>query len=156
MAFSPGEGIKRDLRQLCGRGRWILPLIAVALFLLSVPLTHAQTTAQLTGTVQDPSGAVIPGATVTLTDQVDRYLARRANESPGIVCLSLAGTGHLHRKVTAKSFQPKEITGIMLHAGDVRRRPGDYADRGRSGCDGHGRSIQRNDSRRRTERASMS
>ena len=56
------RGLKRDLRQLCGRGRWILPLIAVALLLLSAPLTHAQTTAQLTGTVQDASGAVIPGA----------------------------------------------------------------------------------------------
>ncbi len=54
--------LKPDLRQLCGRAKWILPLIAVALLLLSVPLAQAQTTAQLTGTVQDPSGAVIPGA----------------------------------------------------------------------------------------------
>ena len=48
-----GQEPSGNLRQLCGTGRWILPLIGVALLLLSVPLTHAQTTAQLTGTVQD-------------------------------------------------------------------------------------------------------
>jgi hypothetical protein len=64
--------LNQDLRQLFGRRRWILPLIAVAALFLSVPLTHAQTTAQLTGTVQDNSGAVIPGAQVTLTDEATR------------------------------------------------------------------------------------
>ena len=64
-----GQGLKRDLRQLCGTGRWIPSLIGVALLLVSVPLTHAQTTAQLTGTVQDSTGGVIPGAQVTLADE---------------------------------------------------------------------------------------
>ena len=76
-----GQGLKRDLRQLCGTGRWILSLIGVALLLLFVPLTHAQTTAQLTGTVQDATGGVIPGAQVTLTesDILVRYQKRAHN-----------------------------------------------------------------------------
>jgi hypothetical protein len=63
------QGPKPVLRQLCGRARWGLPFIAVLFLLLTAPLTHAQTTAQLTGSVQDPSGAMIPGAQVTLTDE---------------------------------------------------------------------------------------
>src|SRR5580704_10051553 len=63
-----GRGRNRHLPQLRG-AQWILPLIALVLLLLSGPLTHAQTTAQLTGTVQDSSGAVIPSAQVTLTDE---------------------------------------------------------------------------------------
>ena len=61
--------LNRDLRQLCGTGRWVLPLIVLMLVLLSGPMTQAQTTAQLTGGVQDATGAVIPGAQVTLTDE---------------------------------------------------------------------------------------
>ena len=56
-----GLGLKRHL-QFCGRTLRLFPLIAVAFLLLPGPLTHAQTTAQLTGTVQDSSGGVIPGS----------------------------------------------------------------------------------------------
>ena len=35
----------------------------------AAPRLHAQTTATLTGTVQDPSGAMIPGAGVTLINE---------------------------------------------------------------------------------------
>ena len=60
-------GRKRDVQRV--NGGWIFPLIALVLLFLSGPLIHAQTTAQLTGTVQDSSGAVIPAAQVTLTDE---------------------------------------------------------------------------------------
>jgi len=42
-------------------GRALLTVVALAGLLLA-PALHAQTTAQLTGTVEDPSGGVIPGA----------------------------------------------------------------------------------------------
>ena len=77
------RGLNRDLRQLCGIGRRILPVIGVALFLLAGPIAHAQTTAQLTGTVQDASGAVIPGATVTLTDQATGILRASSKRMHG-------------------------------------------------------------------------
>jgi len=115
--------IKRDLRQLCGRGRWILPLIGVVLFLLSVPLTHAQTTAQLTGTVQDTSGANIPGAQVTLTDEATRLTRIVQTNRQGLYAFPSLVPGTYTVKAEAKSFQPKEVTGIVLHAGDVRSVP---------------------------------
>jgi hypothetical protein len=117
-----GRELKRDLRQLCGRGRWI-PLIGVALLFLAVPLTHAQTTAQLTGTVQDNSGAVIPGAQVTLTDEATGTLRIVQTNRQGLYAFAALVPGTYNVKVTATSFQPKEITGITLHAGDERSVP---------------------------------
>ena len=125
MAFSPKRALKRDLRQLCGRGRWILPLIAVALLLLSVPLAHAQTTAQLTGTVQDSSGAVIPGAEVTLTDESTGIARVVQTNRQGLYAFPALVPGTYTVKVTAKSFQPKEITGIDAARRRRARRPGD-------------------------------
>ena len=61
-----GSGLLRaDLRQMRAKAQWVLPLIALTLLVLSGPMMHAQTTAQMTGTVQDPSGGVIPGAGLT-------------------------------------------------------------------------------------------
>ena len=117
------RGQKRDLRQLSGRGRWILPLIGVALLLLSVPLAHAQTTAQLAGIVQDNSGAVIPGAQVTLTDQATHITRIVQTNRQGLYAFPSLVPGTYTVKVNAKSFQPKEITGIEVHAGDVRTIP---------------------------------
>lgn len=117
------RGLKRDLQQLRGSVRWILPLIGVALLLLSAPLTHAQTTAQLTGTVQDSSGAVIPGADVTLTDEATGTLRVIQTNRQGLYAFPALVPGAYTVKVKARSFQPKEITGITLHAGDVRTVP---------------------------------
>jgi len=115
--------LKPDLRQLCGRAKWILPVIGVVLLVLSIPLAQAQTTAQLTGTVQDPSGAVIPGAEVTLTDQSTGILRVVQTNRQGLYAFPALVPGTYSVKVSAKSFQPKEVTGIEVHAGDVRAVP---------------------------------
>jgi len=117
------RGQKRDLRQLRGSIRRALPLIAVALLLLSAPLTHAQTTAQLTGTVLDSSGAVIPAAEVTLTDQSTGIKRVVQTNRQGLYAFPALVPGTYTVKVVAKSFQSREITGIMLHAGDVLSVP---------------------------------
>src|ERR1700744_4812120 len=64
-----GEGQNPNRRQ--ARGRWgcFLPLIGFVLLFLSLPLAQAQATAQLSGTGQDASGAVLPDAQVTLIDE---------------------------------------------------------------------------------------
>jgi hypothetical protein len=113
---------KRTLKQLRGSRRG-LPFIAIIFLLLSVPLTHAQTTAQLTGTVQDNSGAMIPGAQVTLTDEATRLTRVVQTNRQGLYAFPSLVPGTYTVKVEAKSFQSKEVTGIMLHAGDVLAVP---------------------------------
>jgi carboxypeptidase family protein len=118
-----GGASKRDLGPLCGRGAWILPLIAIALFLLSVPLAHAQTTAQLTGIVEDPSAAMIVGAEVTITQESTGTSRVVQTNRQGLYAFPALVPDTYTVKVTAKGFQPKEVTGIVLHAGDVRSVP---------------------------------
>ncbi len=118
-----GEAPNQDLRPLFGRSLWFLPLIAFVLFLLSGPLAHAQTTAQLTGIVQDPSGAVIPGAEVTLTDQATGIARVVQTNRQGLYAFPAMVPDTYTVKVTAKGFQPKEITGIEIHAGEEKSVP---------------------------------
>ncbi|MGA6955884.1 MAG: carboxypeptidase-like regulatory domain-containing protein, partial [Candidatus Acidiferrales bacterium] len=40
-----------------------------AVILLASPLARAQGTAAINGTVSDPSGAVVPGASITVTNE---------------------------------------------------------------------------------------
>ena len=52
----------------CTKSSILVALLAIVMF--AVPaVTSAQTTGTLTGTVKDAQGAVIPGATVTLTSE---------------------------------------------------------------------------------------
>ena len=115
-----GQRLKRDLRQFRRECLWILPLTGLALLLLSGPTTHAQTTAQLTGTVQDNVGAVIPGAQVTLIDESTGDSRVVQTNSQGLYAFPAVLPGTYTLKADAKGFQPKEIVGIMLHAGDER------------------------------------
>ena len=100
-----------------------MSLIAVALLMLSTPLVHAQTTAQLTGTVQDSSGGVIPGAQVTLLDEATGGSRTVPTNAQGLYAFPALVPSSYTLKVNAKGFQVKEITGITLHAGDVRAIP---------------------------------
>ena len=110
---------KRNLRQLCGTGRWLIPLFwCVAMLLLSAPPTHAQTTAQLTGTVQDSTGGVIPGAQVTMTDEATGAARVVATNGQGLYAFPATVPGTYTVKVSAKGFELKELTGLVVHAGD--------------------------------------
>lgn len=117
------RGQKRDLRQLCGTGGRILPLIGLVLVFLFSPLTHGQTTAQLTGTVQDPSGGVIPGVQVTLINEASHNQRVVQTNGEGLYAFPALEPGSYTLKAVANGFQPKAVTGLVLHAGDERTIP---------------------------------
>ncbi|HTV06552.1 MAG TPA: carboxypeptidase regulatory-like domain-containing protein [Acidobacteriaceae bacterium] len=97
--------------------------LAVLSGLLITPALRAQTTAQLSGTVQDTSGGVIPGAQVTLTNQSTGDTRVVQTNGEGLYAFPSLVPGTYTLKAVAKGFQPKEIVGIPLHAGDVRTIP---------------------------------
>ncbi|HEX5284226.1 MAG TPA: carboxypeptidase regulatory-like domain-containing protein [Bryocella sp.] len=111
-----GLGTKWNLRQFSRACGWLV--LGAVLLLLSGQLSYAQTTAQLTGTVQDASGAVIPGADVTLTDQATGLAHHVQTNHAGLFAFAALTPGVYKVKATAKGFQAKEVTGIVLHAGD--------------------------------------
>jgi Carboxypeptidase regulatory-like domain len=118
-----GEGQNPNQQQPRGRRRWILSLIGFVLLFLSLPLARAQTTAQLTGTVQDSSGAALPGAQVTLIDEATGLSHTVQSNRQGLFAFPALTPGTYTVKAEAKNFAPKELTGIVLHAGEERAAP---------------------------------
>ena len=106
---------RRNLRELF-RARGLL-LITAALFLLSGQLSDAQTTAQLTGTVTDSTGAVVPGAQVTLIDEATGTSRVAQSSGQGLFTFPSLVPDTYTVRVTATGFQAKELKGIVAHAG---------------------------------------
>ena len=93
--------------------RQIVGLFLIALA-CAVPAI-AQENAELKGTVTDPSGAVIPGATITLVNVATGE--SRVSTSNGAGLYDFAGLNHgtYTLKVSAKGFSPFETTGIIMN-----------------------------------------
>jgi Carboxypeptidase regulatory-like domain len=106
----------------CIAARVVL-MVTILAGLLFAPALRAQTTAQLTGTVEDASGGVIPGAQVTLTNQSTGDSRVVQTNGQGLYAFPALVPGTYTLKASAKGFQPKQIVGISLHAGDVRTIP---------------------------------
>jgi hypothetical protein len=91
---------------------------AAALLLFSAAACSAQTTtAQITGKVTDASGAVVPGAAVSVTN-ADTGVTRRveSNES-GAYTVPLLHPGNYRASVEKAGFRPVTQSGIVLEVG---------------------------------------
>jgi hypothetical protein len=97
--------------------------LALALLLVFLPFAHAQTTATVSGTVQDPTGAVVPGAQVTLVNEATQDTRVAVTSDAGFFAFPSLVPGTYSVKAVAKGFIPREFTGIVLHAGDSRDVP---------------------------------
>jgi hypothetical protein len=118
------RGLRRGWPQyFSGSLQWVVPLLGLALLLVPGPRAGAQTTAQITGTVTDSSGGVIPGAQVTLTNDATGTPRVVQTNGDGLYAFPALVPGSYTVKAQAKGFQPKQITGIVLHAGDTRAIP---------------------------------
>jgi hypothetical protein len=89
----------------------------VLILLLTAGAAWAQGTAQLSGTVRDDSGAVLPGVTVTAT-QTDTGLVRTAvSDETGGYLLTNLPTGPYRLEVALQGFRTYVQTGIVLQVG---------------------------------------
>jgi len=97
------------------------------LFVISISPFHVQslfaqiTTAEVLGTVTDTSGAVIPGATVTLVDLDTQGIHTTLSNGSGDFTFTLLQPNHYSLTVSIKGFKTSMIHNIFLSAGDVVR-----------------------------------
>jgi hypothetical protein len=98
-------------------------VVAMLLLLFAMPALHAQTTAQISGLITDNTGAVIPGATVTLVNEATQDTRVVTSNGAGLYSFPALLPSSYTLKVTAKGFDPKTLTGLVLHAGDERSVP---------------------------------
>ncbi|QHN02555.1 hypothetical protein FTO74_03595 [Granulicella sp. WH15] len=98
-------------------------ILALALCLFGALSLHAQTTATLSGSVQDATGALVPNATITLTNEASKDVRTGTSNGDGVFVFPALLPSSYSVKVTATGFAGKEITGIVLHAGDSQTLP---------------------------------
>ena len=74
-------------------------------------------TGNIQGTVQDPSGAVVPGATATITDAATGVKHTAKTDSAGLYVFPGLITGNYSLQVEAVGFQTYEQSNIVLEVG---------------------------------------
>ncbi len=111
------------VRRLSNWRAAVWPLVLAVLCLVLTPAGRAQVTATLSGTVQDPSGGVIPGAQVTLTNEATQESRVEQSNGAGLYAFPSLVPGTYDIKAAAKGFKSKAVTGIVLNAGDTRTVP---------------------------------
>ncbi len=89
----------------------LLPL----LFLAACAVVFAQENANLTGAVTDPTGAVVPNASVTLTNAGTGEARSSLTNGAGIYDFPALHIGTYSLKVAAPNFNVYEKTGIVMN-----------------------------------------
>lgn len=97
------------------RGVGLTPaLLFVALACFLTPPLHAQFNASLRGTVTDTSGAVIPDATVTLTDVDTNRAQTTTSNADGIYTFSALGPAHYKLSASHPGFETKMLSQVEI------------------------------------------
>ncbi len=106
--------MKRAIRA----GGWF----SCVLFALALTGTvFAQTlTGQLSGVIADQTGAIIPNAKVTLTNQLSGDVRRTVSNADGLFAFASVPTGEYTVTIEADGFAKWTRTGIRVSAGDRR------------------------------------
>ena len=98
----------------------LLVLLLFAPFLSPSLLAQTSGTAALTGTVTDPTGAVIANATVTATNTANGQVRNATTGSDGAYRMGLLPPGVYNVKFEASGFETSEVPGVQL---DVTETP---------------------------------
>jgi Carboxypeptidase regulatory-like domain len=99
----------------------IISALASVMLVFAAPLLMAQTanTGALTGTVTDPSGAVIVGAMVTVTNLATGQTRTTSTTSNGSYQLSLLSPGNYSVRFDAKGFKSLDVPSITINVSET-------------------------------------
>jgi hypothetical protein len=86
----------------------------ITALMLSGTLALAQYRGSIQGTVTDPQGAVIPGATLTLTDLSTNHKWAAKSDGQGIYYLEALPADTFNLDVSAPSFSSKALTNVTI------------------------------------------
>jgi Carboxypeptidase regulatory-like domain len=114
----------RNSEQLRGRMAWNVALVAFSLLACLfgwaiAPSLEAQVVSGFTGTVVDPTGAVLPGATVTATNEATHITVKAASTAEGVYALSALAPGTYTLTVSAPGFSRYVRSQIVVGTGVV-------------------------------------
>jgi hypothetical protein len=99
----------------------LLCSLFVVLALVTMPASYGQTTAGMTGTVSDPTGAVVPGALVTLTNKTTGVKLTLTTNAIGSYRFTEVPPGAGYEAAfSAKGFTTVVVKDIYLKVAEVR------------------------------------
>ncbi len=101
--------------------RLVLPVVLLALMALSTPVLAQSTFGSFIGTVSDPSGAVVKGASVTLIDVETSAQKKMVTDESGSFSFVNVTAGRYRLTVEAAGFQKVEFTNLDLLARENKR-----------------------------------
>src|SRR5438093_11273034 len=105
------------------RGFLAVALVFVATLFLAVPDGHGQvTTATLYGVVQDTSGAILPGVSVTVTHQGTNLTRETVSDDRGEFALPALPAGPYAIRIELSGFKTYTSQGLILSAGQEVRQ----------------------------------
>ncbi len=92
-------------------------VVCFALLFVCTSLVWAQsaTTGALTGTVTDPSGAVVSGANVAATSKATGQVRTTTSDSSGVYKFSLLPPGEYSVKIAASGFKTAEVGAVTIN-----------------------------------------
>ncbi len=96
---------------------WKRITLFVCAFLTVLPaILSAATTGSISGTVKDPSGAVIPGATVTATDTATNVQTKTVSDEKGFYAFPSLPVGRYNVKVAEEGFGTQARNNLQVDA----------------------------------------
>src|SRR6201985_296647 len=90
----------------------LLCLVVLSIAAFSVSAAHAQFRASIQGTVTDTTGAVIPGATLTLTDIDTNHVITATSHASGVYTFNALPTDHFNLTIIAKGFKQQALQDL--------------------------------------------
>ncbi|HEX5283457.1 MAG TPA: carboxypeptidase-like regulatory domain-containing protein [Bryocella sp.] len=95
--------------------------LAGVAFFLPIAGRCQLSTGDILGNINDPSGAVLPGATIVLTNTETQERHTTTSDQAGEYVFTLLQPGQYSIEVSASGFKPAQIPNFALSAGDRRR-----------------------------------
>ena len=105
-------------------GRSVIVIGFFALFCLSMAFTPAlmaqsSTTGALTGTLKDPSGAVVPNATVTVTSMATGQARVTTTSASGTYTVGFLPPGNYQVKFEAMGFTTATVQSVTINVTEI-------------------------------------
>src|SRR2546425_5681953 len=106
---------------ICNRAVIRLSRMLTVILALSLPSLAQIQNGQFTGVVMDPSGAVIPGATLTIKNLETGLALTTISNDSGLYTAREVPVGHYKITAGARGFKTVIKTGLILNAGTIQR-----------------------------------
>jgi hypothetical protein len=87
---------------------------ATAILLVAVQMSWAAVTGSISGTLKDPTGAVIPGVTVTVTNTAQGVKTTSVSDAKGVYVFPSLAVGTYDLKVEASGFKPTSRDKLVV------------------------------------------